>query len=72
IKYKDVRGETELSKNETCMVMLGAPSSDDLSFISCVAEFGLILRQSKYKGEASIDNVLTRLETLSEYISGDI
>lgn len=72
IKYKDVRGETELSKNVTCMVMLGAPSSDDLSFISCVAEFGLILRQSKYKGEASIDNVLTRLETLSEYISGDI
>ena len=47
------------------------PSSDDLSFISCVAEFGLILRNSAYKGTASLASVLTRLDGLSGYIAND-
>ena len=36
----------------------------DDEFISCVAEFGLLLRGSKYKGNASFDNLLSRLSAL--------
>ena len=38
----------------------------DLSFVTCVAEFGLILRQSAYRGEASLIGVLGRLAALEE------
>ncbi len=53
-------------------VTLQTPSSEDLSFISCVAEFGLILRNSEYKENASIANVLQRLESLNGYINGEL
>ncbi len=36
----------------------------DLTFISCVAEFGLILRESDYRGTASCASVLERLSGL--------
>lgn len=39
------------------------PDSDAV-FISCVAEFGLILRNSAYKGKASISSVIERLNGL--------
>ncbi|MDE7453062.1 MAG: DUF3520 domain-containing protein, partial [Clostridia bacterium] len=72
VRYKDVRGESEVNDSSACTVMLNStPSSDDLSFISCVAEFGLILRQSKYKGEASLINITERLAELTEYINAD-
>ena len=71
VKYKDVTGEEEVNESVTCAVDIDTPSSDDLSFISCVAEFGLILRNSAYKGTASLSSVLTRLNDLSEYINGD-
>lgn len=71
IRYKDVTGDTEKSDSVTSSVDLSTPSSDDLSFISCVAEFGLILRNSAYKGTASITAVLERLNGLSAYIEGD-
>ena len=35
-----------------------AEPSDDLSFAMAVAEFGMILRDSKYKGEGSLDQVV--------------
>ena len=72
VKYKDVSGEAEVNESVKCEVTLDTPSSDDLSFISCVAEFGLILRNSAYKGTASLASVLTRLNDLSAYIEGDI
>ena len=71
VKYKDVTGDEEVNESVTCVVDMQTPSSDDLSFISCVAEFGLILRDSAYKGTSSIASVLTRLNGLSEYIAGD-
>lgn len=71
VRYKDVTNETEINDSVSSEVSLSSPSSDDLSFISCVAEFGLILRNSKYKGTASINSVLERLESLGGYISGD-
>ena len=74
VRYKDVRGTEEVNDSVTSAAYLVASStdSDDLSFISCVAEFGLILRNSAYKGTSSIANVLERLDELTEYISGDI
>lgn len=71
VKYKDVRDE-EFSDSVSCEVTTLTPDSFDLSFISCVAEFGLILRNSAYKGMASIDEILTRLQALSAYTAGDI
>ncbi|MCH5163577.1 MAG: von Willebrand factor type A domain-containing protein [Clostridiales bacterium] len=37
---------------------------EDSVFIACVAEYGLVLRQSQYKGSANIENVITRLSAL--------
>ena len=47
-----------------------SPNNDSL-FISCVVEYGLILRDSEYKGDASFDNVISRLNSLSAYIEAD-
>lgn len=72
VKYKDVTGDTEKNDSVSCETFIITPSSDDLSFISCVAEFGLVLRNSEYKGTSSISSVLDRLENLGGYISGDV
>lgn len=72
IKYKDVTTDKEVNESVTLSVTMETPSSDDLSFIACVAEFGLILRNSAYKGTASFASVLARLNDLSAYIEGDI
>ena len=70
VRYKDVT-EAETSESVTCSVNIDTPSSEDMSFISCVAEFGLILRDSKYKADASLSSVLARLSGLSNYIAND-
>ena len=72
VKYKDVSGDTEFSDSVTCEVTVDTLPSDDLSFISCVAEFGMILRNSAFKGTASLASVLERLEDLSEYVAKDV
>ena len=71
VKYKDVTGQSEVNESVKCSVEIDTPSSDDLSFISCVAEFGLILRNSAYKGDASLSSVSARLKDLSKYIAND-
>lgn len=50
----------------------GEKDSDDLKFIACVAEFGLVLRNSAYGGSSSIGGVLARLELLEQYLSADV
>ena len=72
VKYKDVTGEDETNETVSVEVTTSTTSSDDLSFIACVAEFGLVLRQSKYAENASLISVLERLEDLSEYVSADL
>ncbi|HBN12682.1 MAG TPA: hypothetical protein DD415_03610 [Clostridiales bacterium] len=42
-----------------------------MDFIGCVAEFGLILRNSKFKGTASLKAVMNRLDDLSAYVADD-
>lgn len=46
------------------------PSSDDV-FVGCVVEFGLLLRNSKYKGDATYAAVIERLTALADYVSTD-
>lgn len=71
VKFKDVTGEDAVDSAVSVEVTTSTLSSHDLSFISCVAEFGLILRQSKYAQNANIYSVLERLSGLSNYISAD-
>ena len=74
IKYKDVSTANETNesvKSEVMFVASRAFDNEDLKFISCVAEFGLILRRSQYKGTASFDKILERLEELSNYTNSD-
>ena len=71
VKYKDVTGETETSESVTAEALTSTPSSDDLSFVACVAEFGLVLRQSAYAENASLDSVSERLQGLAEYVASD-
>ena len=72
VRYKDVTGVTEVNESVKCEINQDTPSSDDLAFISCVAEFGLILRNSAFKGTASLAAVLARLDDLGGYVEGDI
>lgn len=74
VSYKAVNGgeDTATSTSAGTTVTTETPSGDDLAYVSCVAEFGLILRQSEYKGNASIANVLQRLDGLTDYISHDL
>lgn len=73
VRYKDVRGETEFA--DSCKVTVDFTKQpeyeNDAFFAACVAEFGLILRNSEYKAQASLASVLERLESLTEYIAND-
>lgn len=42
--------------------------AQDVAFIACVTEFGLLLRRSKYMGTASMDAVIERLEGMKDYL----
>ena len=48
-----------------------AEPSDDCVFIGCVLEYGLLLRESDYKADASFDSVLARLQTIAAYTAAD-
>jgi len=59
VRYKEP--EADASKLLTHMVASRvAPASVEFSFAAAVAEFGMILRESKYRGAASIEDVLSR------------
>ena len=59
IRYKKPDGNKskELSY-DCCDTNYHATPSDDLAFAMAVAEFGMILRNSEYKGECSFDQVV--------------
>lgn len=71
IRYKDVRNGDFKDKSAKSEVNLSSSDCNDLAFISCVAEFGLVLRQSKYATNANPNSVRDRLERLEEYIADD-
>ena len=64
--------ETREERKSSAEVVNTDSGGNDQMFAACVMEFGLVLRKSEYKGEASLAQVLVRLNTLSEYLEGDI
>ena len=69
IKYKSV--ETAENLSETMALDYTLTTNDDLVFASCVAEFALVLRNSAYKGTASLAHTFARLRTISSYLAKD-
>lgn len=70
IRYKDADGENADRTEKNFINYLPNPTNDT-AFISCVAEFAMILRNSAYKGDANFQSILTRLEGLSDYLAAD-
>ncbi len=60
LRYKDPDGQT--SKPLEVPVIAEETSfddvTDDFQFAACVAQFGMLLRDSKHRGDASFDSVL--------------
>lgn len=65
LKYKDVK-DNEIEKeivNEISTINTNV--TDDFIFASSVVEFALLLRNSEFKGNASYDNILNRINKAS-------
>lgn len=70
VRYKDVRSG-EKNASVSAVVSADTEGGKDADFVACVAEFGLILRKSEYKAQASLSAVAARLEQLADYINAD-
>ena len=61
VRYKDVL-DGELDKEVvTSLTNVTIAPSHDFLFQTAVVEFGLVLRDSKYKGEASLESIIERV-----------
>jgi Ca-activated chloride channel family protein len=64
IRYKDPNSDTsELIEYQTYESDYSLETSETFNFASAVVEFGLLLRDSAYKYEASFDQVISRANT---------
>lgn len=70
IRYKNTDKE-ETAGVAAAEIVNTLSESEDALFISCVAEFGLLLRNSAYRGNASYEAVLSRLADLPAYLEKD-
>lgn len=69
VRYKNEAGED----CEVTLTVTGQETAtQDVQFAACVAEFALVLRASAYRGNASLENVLARLEGMSAYLAEDV
>ena len=69
VRYKNEPGED----CEVTLTVTGQETAtQDVQFAACVAEFALVLRASAYRGNASLENVLARLEGMSAYLAEDV
>ena len=65
VRFKDPETEESKSVLKTFTTdELTATPNEDSVFIGCVVEFGLILRNSQYMGDANMASVITRLSQL--------
>lgn len=67
VSYRDVTGESPVAATATASVTADTAEGEDLPFIACVAEFGLVLRQSG----GSVADILSRLAGMDGYLGGD-
>lgn len=66
ISFKDPEtNEAKVIKKGFDNLATLSKNSEDIIFISAIVEFGLILRDSKYKENANIDNVINRVKDLN-------
>lgn len=70
ISYKDV-SENNADKKTENFVNNDQNPDNETSFIACVAEYALLLRNSQYKGSANFDSILSRLQAIESYLAGD-
>lgn len=63
IRFTDVVTNDDLSV--TLPIILKGNMSDDDRFVACVAEGGMLMRDSVYKGDASFDGLLRRLNGMN-------
>lgn len=64
IRYKEPDGDTsKLLEYPVAESVYSATMSENLAFASAVAQFGLVLRDSEYKGTATYDSILSSLES---------
>ena len=61
----------EYKVNATITLDSSYVQTDDDKFVACVVEYGLLLRESKYKSDATFADVIARLATLDDYIATD-
>ena len=59
IRYKDPEGDGSSRLIEHPVVDGSGALSLDFAFAAAVAEFGMLLRDSKHRGQASVDQILT-------------
>ena len=62
LRYKDVKTDLDMEVTDSINNVTGM--SEDFKFASCVVEFGLLLRDSFYKGESSYEHLISQLEGL--------
>ena len=51
--------------------LLARPMTDNLRFAAAVAEVGMLLRDSEYKGTATYDSAITLLRDCGDFVLGD-
>lgn len=68
LKWKDV---DENAREKKITVNNAENGTTDTEFAACVAEFALVLRNSKYAGEADLASVLQRLNGMDSYLQAD-
>jgi Ca-activated chloride channel family protein len=60
VRYKEPDSDTSKLETYVCTTNdYSKNGSDNLRWAAAVAEFGLILRDSEYKGNANADNILS-------------
>ncbi len=79
LRYKLPDGDSDTSNDISQKVTKTVSTDDymaspdeDCKFISCVLEFGLILRQSAYRANADLHNVELRLTEIDDYLQNDV
>lgn len=70
IHFKDPStNEDKVVKNE--VAIYSNSQSDDFVFQSLVVEYGLVLRSSEYKGNSSLDHIISRYENKAQTFNTD-
>lgn len=71
VKYKDTQSDKDLERIKK-IGLTNYLVDDDIIFISAIAEFGLLLRDSVYKKDANFNSIISRIEKLDSLKNNDL